>query len=305
MVEPNRREFVRALLSGAAGLTCSVSVFGQQGPPRITVTKLTDRLAVLAGDGGNIAVLVADDGLMLIDSGLAMRATELVKTVAELDGRKVGVLFNTHFHFDHVGANEALGKAGARIIAHENVKTRLGMRIVSEAFGRTFEPLPPEGIPRDTFATSGRMTFGRQRVEYTHIPLAHTDGDAYVFLPAVNVLHTGDLGWHGMYPVIDYSSGGWIGGMVAALDGLLKVGDGNTRVVPGHGPIGTRADLKAGRDMLAIVWERLAPMARQGRTVDEVVAAAPTKDLDPMWGAARAAGFVRQAYSSLLQRNKA
>ena len=300
MLDPNRRDFVKALVAGTAGLAFAVPAFGQQAPPAITVTKLTDRLAVLGGDGGNVALLIADDGLMMVDSGLAARAADLLKAAADIDGRKVQLLFNTHFHFDHVGANEALGGAGARIVAHENVKKRLGMRIVSEAFNRTFEPLAPEGIPSETFAAGGRITFGGQRVEYTHVPLAHTDGDAYLFLPGANVLHTGDLGGNGLYPVIDYSSGGWIGGMIAGIDRLLKVGDVNTRVIPGHGPIATKVDLKASRDMLSLVQERLTPMVRQERTVDEVVAAAPTKDLDQKWGAARGAGFVRQAYNSLL-----
>ena len=303
VLESNRREFVRVLLGGAAGLAFAVPAFGQSATA-ITVTKLTDKLAVLAGDGGNVALLIADDGLMLIDSGLAPRAADLLKTIADIDRRKIQVLFNTHFHFDHVGANETIGKAGARIVAHDNVKKRLSMRIVSEAFSRTFEPLAPKGIPSETFAASGQMIFGRERIEYTHVPLAHTDGDAYLFLPGANVLHTGDLGWNGLYPVIDYSSGGWIGGMVAGIDRLLKVGDANTHVIPGHGPIATKADLKASRDMLSVVRERLTPMAQQGRTVDEVVAAAPTKDLDQQWGGARAAGFVRQAYNSLLRQKR-
>lgn len=178
ILEPNRRDFVKALVSGTAGLA--------------------------------------------FDSGLAARAADLLKATADIDGQKVQLLFNTHFHFDHVGANEALGRAGARIVAHENVKKRLGMRIVSEAFNRTFEPLAPEGQPGETFAASGQITFGGRKVEYTHVPLAHTDGDAYLFLPGGNVLQTGDLGWNGLYPVIDYSSGGWIGGMIAGIDRLLR-----------------------------------------------------------------------------------
>jgi cyclase len=302
----NRRDFLQALVGGAAGVSFTYSVFGQaaQAPPPIKATKLTDDLAVLMGDGGNVAVVIAPDGLMMIDGGLPNRTQDMLKAVEEVDSHKVRILFNTHWHFDHVGCNEALGKSGARIIAHENVKKRLSVKVDSEALGRSFDPLKPEGLPAETFTKGGKLTFGKQKIDYSHFVDGHTDGDAYLFLPKANVLHTGDLLFSGMYPVIDYSTGGWIGGMASACDTMLKVGDAKTRVIPGHGALASKDDLRASRDMLHTVHERLAAMAKQGRTVDEVVASAPTKDLDEQWGKARpAAGFVKQAYNSLLHRN--
>ena len=301
----NRREFLHALVGGAAGLSFTAVVGGTsaagQPPPAITVTGLTGRIAMLAGGGGNVGVAIAPDGLLLVDGGLAASSAGLLEAAATVSGGDIRVLFNTHWHFDHVGSNEVLGRRGARIVAHQNVRARLSTRFVSDAFERTFEPLAAEGLPEETFAEGGTMTFGVETLEYTHIPEAHTDGDAYVFFPDANILHTGDLGWNGIYPVIDYSVGGWIGGMVAALDELLKVGDADTRIIPGHGPLATKSDLRASRDMLATVHERLAPMAMRGMSLEEVRAAAPTADLDVRWGDS-SVRFLRQAYNSLLAR---
>jgi glyoxylase-like metal-dependent hydrolase (beta-lactamase superfamily II) len=301
-----RRDFLRILGAGAAALYVPYPGFTQQAPPPpIQATKLTDTITMLSGNGGNIGVAIADDSLLMVDGGLPMRAEELVKAVEALSPRKVRILFNTHFHFDHVGVNEILGKSGTKIMAHENVKRILSMRFNDEAFGRTFEPLKPEGLPMETYTRGGRLSFGKNTVIYTHIAESHTDGDTYVFFPEANILQTGDLFWNGMYPVIDYSAKGWIGGMVTAADEMGKLGDANTRIIPGHGPLATKADLKAFRDMLATVHERLEPMVRQGKTIEEVLAAAPTKDLDEKWGKVRpAAGFLRQAYPSLVRRQK-
>src|SRR5437868_3776135 len=293
----SRRTFLHALAFAGFAL--------QQPPTPIQTTKITNNLTMLGGDGGNVGVLMADDSVLMVDSGLAMRAGDIVRVVQELSPRRIAILFNTHFHFDHVGANEVLGRTGTKIMAHENVKKVLSSRFTDEAFGRTFEPLQREGIPLETYTNGGQLNFGKERVIYKHVVEAHTDGDTYIFFPNANVLHTGDLFWNGLYPVIDYSAKGWIGGMVASADEMLKVGDANTKIIPGHGPLGTKADLKAFRDMLATVQARLEPMMKQGKTIDEVVAAAPTKDIDDKWGTARRSeGFLRQAYPSLLRRNQ-
>jgi cyclase len=306
-----RRDFLRGVAAGAAVLSLPCLDFAQgagqaaQAPMPIVPTKLADGILVLIGDGGNVGLVVGDDGLMMIDSGLAERANDMVSAVAAVSQRKVQRLFDTHFHFDHTGGNETFGRAGAKIMAHENVKKILSVQFKDDAFGRTFEPLKPEGLPVETFTGGGKLTFGKAKLEYTHVPEAHTDGDSYVFFPEANILHCGDLFWNGMYPVIDYSAKGWIGGMVAAADRMGKVGDAQTRVIPGHGALGTKAELKAWRDMLETVHQRLEPMAKQGKTLDEVLAAAPTKDLDEKWGKLRPAeGFLRQAYPSITHRSQ-
>lgn len=302
MSSADRRDFIRALMTGAAGITLTVPVFAQgRGPAPIVATKLTERIAVLSGNGGNVGVVIGADGLVLIDGGNVGRAADTAKAVAEVSPRLVRVLFNTHYHFDHVGSNEALGMSGARIIAHENVKKRLSTTFENAAFGRTMDALRPEGLPTETFTAGGRLAFGAETIEYTHAPLAHTDGDAFLFLPAANIVHTGDLFWVGRYPVIDYSVGGSLARMTAALDQVNTVGDAATRIVPGHGPASvTKAQLRETRDIWAAINQRLEDHARQGRSVDDVIAAAPTREFDATIGTANPAAFLRQAYGGVL-----
>lgn len=306
-VEANRREFLQVLLGGAAGMSLTWPAFAQgQGaaPAPLTATKLTDRIAMIAGAGGNIGLVIGGGGLVMVDGGLANRAADVAKAIADISPRMVQVLFNTHYHGDHVGSNELLGKSKVQIIAHENVKTRLGQRIESQAFGRTLEPLAAVGHPTSTFTTGGKLTADREALEYTHVPTAHTDGDAYVFFPGANILHTGDLLFIGRYPVVDYTVGGSLAGMAAALERMEKVGDAQTRIIPGHGPLTTKADMRMTRDMWGTIDQRLAGLAKQGRTVEEVLKETPTKDFDAKIGVTNSEGFVRQAYGGVLARMK-
>jgi glyoxylase-like metal-dependent hydrolase (beta-lactamase superfamily II) len=308
----NRREFLRALLGGAAGLTVtwSSTAFGQaagaaQAPPAITATKLTDRIVVFANAGGNVGVVFGADGALMVDGGLPNRAADLAKALSEVSPRMVQVLFNTHYHGDHVGSNEFLGKNKVRIIAHENVRKRLGERIDSQAFGRVIEPLGPTGRPTETFGAGGKLAFGGEALEYTHVPLAHTDGDAFVFFPNANILHTGDLLFLGRYPVVDFTVGGSLAGMAAALERVDKVGNAQTRIIPGHGPVATKAELRATREIWLAINQRLETMAKEGRSIDEVIKAAPTSQFDAKVGpqaAATAEGFLRQAYGGVQAR---
>ncbi len=296
---------MRALVGGGAGLTFTYAAWGQGAPTPIQATKLSDKLVLLMGDGGNVAVVIGDDGLMMIDGGLPDRSADMLKAVAGVDSHPVKVLFNTHWHFDHTGCNEVLGRKGVKIIGHENVKKWLSQKVTMEALNRTFDPLAPEGRPAETFTKGGKMTFGKERLDYTHVNPAHTDSDTYVFFPGPNVVHAGDLFFNGFYPVIDYSTGGWIGGMAAAAETLLKIGDAKTRIIPGHGPLASKDDLKATHDMLTAIHQRLEPLAKQGKSVDEVAKEAPTKDFDDKWGKGimPPVQFVRVAYTSILRHN--
>ena len=302
MTEPRtRRAFLEALITGAAGLTITLPASGQgRGPAPITATKLTDRIAVLSGTGGNVGVLVGNEGIVMIDGGLANRAMDLVAAAAQISPRMVQVLFNTHYHFDHVGSNELLGMRGVRIIGHENVKKRLMTTFENPAMGRRMDALAPAGLPTETFARAGRLMFGAETLEYTHTPLAHTDGDAFVFFPNANVLHAGDLFWTGRYPVVDYGVGGSLAAMAAALEQMDKVGDTNTRIIPGHGvPGATRTEMRQTREVWLAINQRLEEHARQGRSADAVVAAIPTREFDARLGVANPEGFVRQAYGGV------
>ena len=306
--DANRREFLRAVMTGAAGLTLSYPVFGQgRGPAPLTVTKITDRIVVVAGAGGNIGLVVGPDGVLMIDGGTANRAGDITRTIASVSPLIVQVLFNTHYHFDHTGSNEYLGtNYRIRIIAHENVRTRLSTTFENAAFGMTMQAVGAVGLPTETFATGGRMVFGAEPLEYTHTPLAHTDGDAFLFFPAANVIHAGDLFWVGRYPVVDYSVGGSLGRMGAVLDQIDKVGDAGTRIIPGHGTASVgKPELRQARDMWLTINQRLEQLAQQGRTVDEMIAAAPTRDFDMALGVANPAAFLRQAYGGVLAQRQA
>lgn len=306
MLESTRRDFIRAILGGAAGLTLTYPAFGQgqgRGPAPITVTKLTDRIVALSGVGGNVGLVIGPDGLIQIDGGTANRAADLATSIAAVSPRMVQALFNTHYHFDHTGSNEYLGKSKVRIIAHENVKKRLGTSFENPAMGRTMEALSALGQPTETFSAGGTLAFGPETLEYTHTPNAHTDGDAFVFFPGANVLHTGDLFWVGRYPVVDYSVGGSLASMAATLQQMDRVGDGNTRIICGHGPGNTtKADMRQVREMWLTINQRLEEHAKQGRTVDEVIKATPTKDFDATLGVQNPEGFLRQAYGGALAR---
>lgn len=300
----NRRDALRLLASvPLAGAALA------QTAPIIQVQKLTENIFMLFGDGGNVGVVSGDNSVLMIDGGLPDLAKTLLTVISNhVDSNKVTILFDTHWHFDHIGCNETLGAiGGTKIMAQENVKKRLSTKTTMESLKRTFDPLPPEGLPSETFASGGKLTFGKTNLEYVHIPLAHTDGDSYVFFPDANILHTGDLFFNGFYPVIDYSTGGWVGGMAEAAHAMLKLGDSKLRIIPGHGPLASKTELKASGDMLSTVHKRLLPLVKQGKSVDEVVAASPLKDLDARWGTGsmKPEPFLRAAYTSILRHQKA
>ena len=243
-------------------------------------------------------VVTAPDGLVMVNGGLQERSADLLKAIAErTGGNRVQALFNTDWHREHTGSNETLGKAGAKIIAHENTKQYLGAEIYVDWQKRTYKPLPPQALPNQTFYTSGKMTVGAERIEYGHLGQAHTDAAIYVFFPASNVLVAGDALSVGKYPIADYTTGGWLGGLIAANKTLLGLANADTRIVPGVGPIQTRADLQAQHDMLAAMLDRFAKMMKQGLGPEDIIAAAPTKELDAKWGNPDL--FVSTAYRSM------
>lgn len=280
MLMVTRRGVLQSFLGASAVLARA-----QRGPAAITSTKLADNLVEITGAGANVMLVIADDGLLMVDGGLPDRSAELLKLVAEQSGgRSVRVLFNTHWHLDHTGSNEALGKAGAKIMASLNTKRWLSTTVFVEAQNRTYPPRPPEAIPSEVITAPGKMTFGKQVIEYGPLPPGHTNGDIYVFFPNANILMVSDDLSVGRYPIMDYSTGGWIGGMIDATATLLKLANENTRIVPGAGAVQTKADLQAEHDMLVTVKERVQMMIRQGKGLSDITAEAPTKEFDAKWG---------------------
>lgn len=299
----NRRSFLRGLAGGAAAAALSRHAAAQTDSANATaplqVTKLTDSILLIQGAGGNVLAHIGDDGVLLVNGGTAERSADLLKLVAEQSGGKpVRVLFNTCWHPQHTGSNETLGNAGAKIIAHENTRLWLGTEIDCRWQNRTYEPHPKAALPNQTFYTGvQKLTFGKQPVEYGYMRQAHTDGDIYVYFPGPNILAAGDVVSVGSYPIVDYTTGGWLGGMIEGQKILLNVTNADTRVVPGSGPVITQADLDAESRMLATLKDRLVKLMKQGLTPSEMIAAAPTKDFDAQWGNPEL--FIRLAYRGM------
>jgi cyclase len=264
----------------------------------IQATRLADDLFLFQGAGGNVVAAKSADGLLLVDGGSAEYTGALLKRVAAETGhRRVQQLVNTHWHWDHTGSNEPLAKAGATILAHENTRLWLSEEVISKWEGRTYPARPARAQPTQTFfydADAKPLSFGGQTLEYSVMPGAHTDGDIYVFFPRQNVLVAGDVVSGGAYPIVDYCTGGWLGGMIAGLKAMLKKGDANTRFVPGTGGLRTRADLEAQIDVCFTALSKIGESYYKGQTWDELVASKPTRDFDARWG--NPDTFLRLAY---------
>ena len=298
MTRITRRELFQ-FLSSAAPAFWLASGAAAQDQPALKLEPLADKLSLLSGAGGNIAVLRFGDGLLLVDSCLPQTAEAVESQAHKAGPGPIAILINTHYHFDHVGGNERLGRAGARLIAPENVLKRLSTAQRIAAFDRDIPALDPAGRPKTTFTDTGALEQGGEKISYRHLPPAHTDGDTTVHFENVNVYHAGDLFFNGMYPFIDYSAAGSIEGMAAAADLMIQAVDAKTRIIPGHGPMATRDDLRGFRDMLAGINERVSRLVTAGQTLDQVVAAAPTKPYDEKFGKGflKPADFVRIVYS--------
>jgi cyclase len=239
---------------------------------------------MLVGSGGNIGLSVGQDGAFLIDDQYAPLTDRILEAISAVTDKPVRFLVNTHWHGDHTGGNENIGKGGTIIVAHENVRKRLAKGQFMKLFNVDIPPAPPKALPVITFADSVTFHWNDETLEVWHPQPAHTDGDAVIYFRNANVVHTGDLFFNGFYPFIDAGSGGSMEGVIAGADELLERIDDNTKIIAGHGPLGNKADLKAYRDMLATVHGRMAKLIKEGKNVDEIVAAKPTADYDAKWG---------------------
>jgi glyoxylase-like metal-dependent hydrolase (beta-lactamase superfamily II) len=272
----------------------------------IQEVELAAGLHLVQGPGGNIAVLDGPDGLTVVDSGVPMRARDIFETVKRVGGKPVSRLINTHWHFDHAGGNEVFARAGATVIATAATRKRLATDQYTEVFKMTSPASPAIALPTLT-SDEFELHVGNDVIHLTAVPPAHTDGDLIAHFRSRDVIHTGDLFSNGFYPNIDGSSLGWIGGMIAAADYILKLAGPKTRIIPGHGPMATPAELAAFRKMLVTVHDRLAPMADAGKSIRDAIAAKPTGDLDAVWGKGLFTGgmFTRVAYDGLVKHRAA
>jgi glyoxylase-like metal-dependent hydrolase (beta-lactamase superfamily II) len=247
----------------------------------MTVQRLRGGINVVVGSGGNVAVLPGPDGVLLVDSGIVGR--RVAESVAGISEAPVQHVINTHWHFDHTDANAWWHSHGAVITAHENTRKHMATTTRVEDWDFTFPPAPQGALPTSLFSGEQSLQVNRMKIEMKHYEPAHTDSDISVYFPEVDVLHVGDTLWNGVYPFVDYSSGGSIDGTIrAAEDNLARV-SADTIVVPGHGPVGSKAELSEYRDMLVAVRERVAALKKEGRPLADVIAARPTATFDAVW----------------------
>ena len=250
----------------------------------IKTLKVRDGIYMLAGEGGNIGVFIGEDGTFMIDDQFAPLTPKHLEAIEAVGGEVPRFLINTHYHADHTGGNENLGKAGTVIFSHNQVRERMTMETVIEAFNMTTPPQPKSALPIVTFSTDITFHLNGDTLFAFHVPRAHTDGDSVIQFKNANVIHAGDVLFNGFYPFIDVAHGGTLKGMVEAADAVLSLADDETKIIPGHGPLGDKAQLQAYRDMLATVHERLSGLKAKGMSAEQAVAEKPLADLEDRWG---------------------
>lgn len=268
-----------------AVLACFASSALAQTDVAIETIEAGDGIHMLVGQGGNIGVSTGSDGAFVIDDQFAPLTDSILAAIRRLDDKPVRFVVNTHWHGDHTGGNENMGRAGALIVSHENVRTRMSVEQFMEAFDRTVPASPSGALPVVTFTDAMTFHWNDEEIHIFHVEHAHTDGDAIVHFKRANVLHMGDTYFNGMYPFIDLGSGGSIDGIIAAAEQAIALADDQTRIIPGHGGLSNRAELTTYRDVLTAMRDKIQAMVRSGMSKDAVIAAKPTQDYDAEWGA--------------------
>src|SRR5213595_601559 len=249
----------------------------------IKTTDLGDNVYMLEGQGGNITVAVAKDGIIMVDGEFAPLHDKIKAAIATFSKLPIKYLINTHYHADHTGGNEPFANDGVIIVAQENVRTRLEAGTTNGLTGAKTPPAPKAALPSDTYTNFSKIRLSGRFADLKHIANAHTDGDTYVWFKTANVLATGDTFTNGRYPNIDFANGGNIDGMIAAADVYLKLANAKTKIVPGHGPLADKAALVAYRTMMVTARQRMQSLVKAGKSEDDVVAAKPFTDLDAKW----------------------
>jgi glyoxylase-like metal-dependent hydrolase (beta-lactamase superfamily II) len=310
----SRREFLRAAGAFGAAAVSSAALPGdwlfaqaptadtmraQMGSAPIEKLALGPGLTLLSGPGGNVVVLQGSTGKIVVDGFVKPAWPKLKVELDALDGSPIKSLIDTHWHFDHADNNGNFRAAGAGVIAHDNTKKRL--METHDLLGLHFDPVPSAELPTQTFGSGLTLNANGEQIRLSHVAPAHTDTDVFIFFPKANVIHLGDVYFNGFYPFIDASTGGHITGMIDAVQTALKTVDARTKVVPGHGPLGTRATLEAYGEMLAGVRDKVRSLKAAGKSLADVQAAKPSAEFDAAWGKGMMApdAFVGLVYTTL------
>ena len=301
-----RRRFLATALKAAAASAVGSHLLrdvSAQSAGVLAEVPLRDDLTLITGAGSNVVVLRAAGAAAVVDSGSPETANELAKLVrGDLGLLTVELLFNTHWHPTHTGGNEAMRSGDTDIVAHELTRLWMSTEYYVDWEKRTYSPRAAAALPTKTFYSTDPQPLtakiGDEEIQYGHLPEAHTDGDMYVWFKGRNVLVAGGAVTFGAYPVLDYTTGGWIGGLVDATKKLLDLTNAETLIVPENGPAQPRSHLTAQLEMLTVVRERIEDLMRDGRSIAEMLDAGVTKEFDGKWGSNRER-FVANIYNGL------
>ncbi|UCH01271.1 MAG: MBL fold metallo-hydrolase [Deltaproteobacteria bacterium] len=271
---------------------------------QIKTIKVENNVYMLIGAGGNIGISTGADGIFMIDDQFAPLTEKIKGAVAAISDRPIRFLINTHWHYDHTGGNEKLGKMGSIIIAHENVRKRLSTEQFISFFKAKVPPKAKSGLPVISFTRDVTFHINEDEIHVFHVANAHTDGDAIIHFRKNNVIHMGDIFFSGMYPFVDLDAGGSVNGIIDAIKKVLPKMDESTKVIPGHSPLSTKSQLKAYLGMLTTLRDRIRKEIKAGKSLETIVATRPTKDLDPEWnkGIIKGDAFVKILYQDLSRR---
>ncbi|HME57117.1 MAG TPA: MBL fold metallo-hydrolase [Terracidiphilus sp.] len=290
----NRRDFMHLGLAASAAAMLSRTLSAQAAPAAgqsaqphasaadtpIKTTKLYDNIHLLQGQGGNMALQTGPEGNILIDASFAPAVPRILEAIAAIGKGAPFALINTHWHGDHTGGNEGMHAAGYTIVAHQNTRERLSSPQTMKIFHSTTPAAPAGAWPTVTFEDALNVWRNGDALDLVHLAPAHTDTDIYIYFHKANVLHVGDIWFNGIYPFIDEGTGGSIGGMIRASEKVLAVVDNDTKIIPGHGPLGTKADFQKYHDMLAAIRDKVAALKAAGASEQEAIAKKPTADFD-------------------------
>jgi cyclase len=267
----------------------------------IVPTRLSDTLTLLMGPGGNVIVSNGPDGKLLVDTFTQLAWDRFKKTLDDMGNAPLKFAIDTHWHWDHTDNNINVHDAGATLIAHVNTRKRLSETHLLDVLNLRLDPAPADAIPAHTFKESYQMHFNGEHMMLGRFAPAHTDSDIYVHFQQANVLHMGDVFFNKMYCYIDGGTGGTLGGMIEGATRMLAMVDNDTKIVPGHGPLGNKSDLRDFRDMLRTARDRVQKLKSSGKSLPQMIAAKPFADLDPVWGKGLIKGdtFVHLVYTTL------